>query len=124
MHEVPEFNGGVPGMPEVNELPNPEVPGMPTPPVHEIPEFNGGVPGMPEVNDKPTSNIPEVPTQPNPNVPVQPVTPLTSNPVAPTTGKENHGDKLPETGSQSDYISVLLGSGILLSLYVGRRKED
>ncbi|WP_153277639.1 LPXTG cell wall anchor domain-containing protein, partial [Streptococcus pneumoniae] len=32
--------------------------------------------------------------------------------------------KLPETGSQSDYISVLLGSGILLSLYVGRRKED
>ena len=111
-------------MPEVNELPNPEVPGMPTPPVQEIPEFNGGVPGMPEVNDKPTSNIPEVPTQPNPNVPVQPVTPLTSNPVAPTTGKENHGDKLPETGSQSDYISVLLGSGILLSLYVGRRKED
>ena len=124
VHELPEFNGGVPGMPEVNELPNPEVPGMPTPPVHEIPEFNGGVPGMPEVNDKPGSNIPEVPTQPNPNVPVQPVTPLTSNPVAPTTGKENHGDKLPETGSQSDYISVLLGSGILLSLYVGRRKED
>ena len=124
VHELPEFNGGVPGMPEVNELSNPEVPGMPTPPVQEIPEFNGGVPGMPEVNDKPTSNIPEVPTQSNPNVPVQPVTPLTSNPVGPTTGKENHGDKLPETGSQSDYISVLLGSGILLSLYVGRRKED
>jgi len=124
VHELPEFNGGVPGMPEVNELPNPEVPGMPTPPVQEIPEFNGGVPGMPEVNDKSTSNIPEVPTQPNSNVPVQPVTPLTSNPVAPTTGKEKHGDKLPETGSQSDYISVLLGSGILLSLYVGRRKED
>ena len=124
VHELPEFNGGVPGMPEVNELSNPEVPGMPTPPVQEIPEFNGGVPGMPEVNDKPTSNIPKVPTQPNSNVPVQPVTPLTSNPVVPTTVKENHGDKLPETGSQSDYISVLLGSGILLSLYVGRRKED
>ncbi|HGJ6812553.1 TPA: G5 domain-containing protein [Streptococcus pneumoniae] len=97
---------------------------MPEPPVHELPEFNGGVPGMPEVNDKPILNIPEVPTQPNPNVPVQPVTPLTSNSVVPTTVKENHGDKLPETGSQSDYISVLLGSGILLSLYVGRRKED
>ena len=124
VHELPEFNGGVPGMPEVNELSNPEVPGMPTPPVQEIPEFNGGVPGMPEVNDKPTSNIPKVPTQPNSNVPVQPVTPLTSNPVVPTTVKENHGDKLPETGSQSDYISVLLGSGILLSLYVGRIKED
>ena len=124
VHELPEFNGGVPGMPEVNELSNPEVPGMSTPPVQEIPEFNDGVPGMPEVNDKPTSNIPEVPTQSNPNVPVQPVTPLTSNPVVPTTDKENHGDKLPETGSQSDYISVLLGSSILLSLYVGRRKED
>ena len=124
VHEVPEFNGGVPGMPEVNELPEAEVPGMPTPPVHEIPEFNGGVPGMPEVNDK-TNFKHFLKFQHNqiPNVPVQPVTPLTSNPVAPTTGKENHGDKLPETGSQSDYISVLLGSGILLSLYVGRRKR-
>ncbi|HET0828127.1 TPA: G5 domain-containing protein [Streptococcus pneumoniae] len=54
----------------------------------------------------------------------KPATPVNANPVAPTTGKENRGDKLPETGSQSDYISVLLGSGILLSLYVGRRKED
>ena len=118
------FNGGVPGMPEVNELLIQKFQECQHLQFSEIPEFNGGVPGMPEVNDKPTSNISEVPTQPNPNVPVQPVTPLTSNPVAPTTGKENHGDKLPETGSQSDYISVLLGSGILLSLYVGRRKED
>ncbi|HGP8917385.1 TPA: G5 domain-containing protein [Streptococcus pneumoniae] len=88
-------------------------------------------------NDKPvppTPNVPtpEVPVKPVPAVPEQPVvptpaqsaTPVNANPVAPTTGKENRGDKLPETGSQSDYISVLLGSGILLSLYVGRRKED
>ena len=125
--------------------PTPNVPegptfAMPEPPVYELPEFNGGVPGMPEVQEVPKLDIPTVPAQPTPEVPVKPVpavpeqpvvptpaqpaTPLTSNPVAPTTGKENHGDKLPETGSQSDYISVLLGSGILLSLYVGRRKED
>ena len=124
VHELPEFNGGVPGMPEV----------------HELPEFNGGVPGMPEVVEVPELDIPTVPAQPTPEVPVKPVpavpeqsvvptpaqpaTPVNANPVVPTTVKENHGDKLPETGSQSDYISVLLGSGILLSLYVGRRKED
>lgn len=82
-------------------------------------------------NDKPVPPTPNVPTpevpvpeQPVVPTPAQPATPVNANPVAPTTGKENRGDKLPETGSQSDYISVLLGSGILLSLYVGRRKED
>lgn len=82
-------------------------------------------------NDKPVPPAPNVPTpevpvpeQPVVPTPAQPATPVNANPVAPTTGKENRGDKLPETGSQSDYISVLLGSGILLSLYVGRRKED
>ena len=130
--------------------PTPNVPegptfAMPEPPVHELPEFNGGVPGMPEVTEVPELDIPTVPAQPIPNVPTlevpvqpvpavpeqpvvptpaQPATPVNANPVVPTTVKENHGDKLPETGSQSDYISVLLGSGILLSLYVGRRKED
>ena len=138
VHELPEFNGGVPGMPEVHELPefNGGVPGMPE--NHELPEFNGGVPGMPEVQEVPKLDIPTVPAQPTPEVPVQP-TPVVPTPevpvkpeppVVPTPGqpatpvKENHGEKLPETGSQSDYISVLLGSGILLSLYVGRRKED
>ncbi|HGK9413740.1 TPA: G5 domain-containing protein [Streptococcus pneumoniae] len=75
----------------------------------------------PEVPVKPVPAVPEQPVVPTP---AQPATPVNANPVAPTTGKENRGDKLPETGSQSDYISVLLGSGILLSLYVGRRKED
>ena len=99
---------------------------MPTPPAHEVPEFNGGVPGMPEVNDKPGSNIPEVPTSvvPTPEVPVQPTPAKPVTPVNNVPASENHGKQLPETGSQSDYISVLLGSGILLSLYVGRRKED
>ena len=91
-------------VPPTPNVPTPEVPVQPTPAV-------------------PTPNVP-VPKQPVVPTPAQPATPVNANPVAPTTGKENRGDKLPETGSQSDYISVLLGSGILLSLYVGRRKED
>ncbi|HIH3097423.1 TPA: G5 domain-containing protein [Streptococcus pneumoniae] len=85
----------------------------PVPPTPNVP--------TPEVPVKPVPAVPEQPVVPTP---AQPATPVNANPVASTTGKENRGDKLPETGSQSDYISVLLGSGILLSLYVGRRKED
>ncbi|MBW8169695.1 pneumococcal collagen-like adhesin PclA [Streptococcus pneumoniae] len=85
----------------------------PVPPTPNVP--------TPEIPVKPVPAVPEQPVVPTP---AQPATPVNANPVAPTTGKENRGDKLPETGSQSDYISVLLGSGILLSLYVGRRKED
>ncbi|HEV9402861.1 TPA: G5 domain-containing protein [Streptococcus pneumoniae] len=99
----------VPAQPTPN-VPTPEVPVQPTPAVP-----------TPEVPVKPVPAVPEQPVVPTP---AQPATPVNANPVAPTTGKENRGDKLPETGSQSDYISVLLGSGILLSLYVGRRKED
>ncbi|SNE91375.1 putative collagen-like surface-anchored protein [Streptococcus pneumoniae] len=98
----------VPAQPTPN-VPTPEVPVQPTPAVP-----------TPEVPVKPVPAVPEQPVVPTP---AQPATPVNANPVAPTTGKENRGDKLPETGSQSDYISVLSGSGILLSLYVGRRKE-
>ncbi|VNO33101.1 G5 domain family [Streptococcus pneumoniae] len=119
-----------------NDKPVPPTPNVPTPevPVKPVPaQPTPNVP-TPEVSVQPTPAVstPEVPVKPVPAVPEQPVvptpaqpaTPVNANPVAPTTGKENRGDKLPETGSQSDYISVLLGSGILLSLYVGRRKED
>ena len=139
VHELPEFNGSVPGMPEVHELPELDIPTVPAQPTPEVPvkpvpaQPTPNVP-TPEVPVQPTPVVPtpEVPVKPVPAVPEQPVvptpaqpaTPVNANPVVPTTVKENHGDKLPETGSQSDYISVLLGSGILLSLYVGRRKED
>ncbi|MBZ8028643.1 G5 domain-containing protein [Streptococcus pneumoniae] len=130
----------VPAQPTPN-VPTPEVPVQPTPavstpevpvkPVPAQPTPNVPTPEVP-VQPTPAVSTPEVPVKPVPAVPEQPVvptpaqpaTPVNANPVAPTTGKENRGDKLPETGSQSDYISVLLGSGILLSLYVGRRKED
>jgi len=130
-HELPEFNGGVPGMPEVQEVPKldiPTVPAQPTPnvPVQPTPVVPTPVVPTPVV-PTPVVPTPEVPVKPEPPVvptPGQPATPVNANPVVATPVKENHGEKLPETGSQSDYISVLLGSGILLSLYVGRRKED
>ncbi|HEV9763285.1 TPA: G5 domain-containing protein [Streptococcus pneumoniae] len=112
----------VPAQPTPN-VPTPEVPAQPTPnvPTPEVPVQPTPAVSTPEVPVKPVPAVPEQPVVPTP---AQPATPVNANPVAPTTGKENRGDKLPETGSQSDYISVLLGSGILLSLYVGRRKED
>ena len=105
------------------EVPVKPVPAQPTPnvPTPEVPVQPTPVVPTPEVPVKPVPAVPEQPVVPTP---AQPATPVNANPVVPTTVKENHGDKLPETGSQSDYISVLLGSGILLSLYVGRRKED
>lgn len=118
-----------------NDKPVPPAPNVPTPEVLVKPVPAQPTPNVPtpEVPVQPTPAVP-TPAVPTPEVPVpeqpvvptpaQPATPVNANPVAPTTGKENRGDKLPETGSQSDYISVLLGSGILLSLYVGRRKED
>lgn len=113
-----------------NDKPVPPAPNVPTPEVLVKPVPAQPTPNVPtpEVPVQPTPAVPApevpVPEQPVVPTPAQPATPVNANPVAPTTGKENRGDKLPETGSQSDYISVLLGSGILLSLYVGRRKED
>ncbi len=113
-----------------NDKPVPPAPNVPTPEVLVKPVPAQPTPNVPtpEVPVQPTPAVPTpevpVPEQPVVPTPAQPATPVNANPVAPTTGKENRGDKLPETGSQSDYIFVLLGSGILLSLYVGRRKED
>lgn len=113
-----------------NDKPVPPAPNVPTPEVLVKPVPAQPTPNVPtpEVPVQPTPAVPTpevpVPEQPVVPTPAQPATPVNANPVAPTTGKENRGDKLPETGSQSDYISVLSGSGILLSLYVGRRKED
>ena len=41
-----------------------------------------------------------------------------------TTGVNISNERLPETGTQSDAIYIALGSGILLSIYMGKRKED
>lgn len=85
--ETPEFNGGIPGIPEVHE--KPEWNGGTVPneaPVHYKPEFQGGIPGIPEVrelppfeggvipNDAPILDLPElhIPEEPTPEKPVEP----------------------------------------------------
>ena len=81
--------------------------------------------GIPSTNnqtvlDSHTSDTVEIPNA----VPVTSET-NTQIPDYVTSGMTNHTRvALPNTGSQTDVISILLGSGILLTLYVAKRKED
>lgn len=66
--DIPEFEGGIPGIPEVRELPEYTEPIGTVPneaPVHDKPEFQGGIPGIPEVREKPEFNggIPGIPEE-------------------------------------------------------------
>ena len=90
--DIPEFEGGIPGIPEVRELPEYTEPIGTVPneaPVHDKPEFQGGIPGIPEerelppfeggvvpndapILDLPELHIPEEPTKPTPEKPVEP----------------------------------------------------
>ena len=90
--DIPEFEGGIPGIPEVRELPEYTEPIGTVPneaPVHDKPEFQGGIPGIPEerelppfeggvvpndapVLDLPELKIPEEPTKPTPEKPSAP----------------------------------------------------
>ena len=82
--EIPEFEGGIPGIPEVRELPEYTEPIGTVPndaPVYDKPEWNGGIPGIPEerelppfeggvipndapIYDKPSIDINDVPLMP------------------------------------------------------------
>lgn len=94
--EIPEFNGGIPGIPEVRVKPEYTEPIGTVPndaPVLDKPEWNGGtvpfdapsidkpewsggvVPFDAPVLDKPELEIPEEPIKPEPNKPIVPNTP-------------------------------------------------
>lgn len=71
--EIPEFQGGIPGIPEVREKPefNGGIPGIPE--ERELPPFEGGViPNNAPILDLPELHIPEEPTKPTPEKPVEP----------------------------------------------------
>lgn len=90
--DIPEFQGGIPGIPEVRELPEYTEPIGTVPneaPKYDKPEFQGGIPGIPEVRelppfeggvvpndapilDLPELEIPEEPTKPTPEKPSTP----------------------------------------------------
>lgn len=108
---IPEFDAGIPGIPEVRELPEYNEPIGTVPndaPKYDKPEFQGGIPGIPEErelppfeggvipNDAPILDLPELhipvepekPAKPTPNKPQKPNTPkeVPSKPVdAPKT---------------------------------------
>lgn len=87
--DIPEFDAGIPGIPEVRELPEYTEPIGTVPneaPKYEKPEFEGGIPGIPEErelppfeggvipNDAPILDLPElhIPEEPTPEKPVEP----------------------------------------------------
>lgn len=87
--DIPEFDAGIPGIPEVRELPEYTEPIGTVPneaPKYEKPEFQGGIPGIPEErelppfeggvipNDAPILYLPElhIPEEPTPEKPVEP----------------------------------------------------
>lgn len=88
--DIPEFEGGIPGIPEVRELPEYTEPIGTVPneaPVHDKPEFQGGIPGIPEErelppfeggvvpNDAPILDLPELEIPEEPTKPEKPVAP-------------------------------------------------
>lgn len=99
--DIPEFNAGIPGIPEVRELPEYTEPIGTVPndaPKYEKPEFQGGIPGIPEErelppfeggvipNDAPILDLPEL------HIPEEP-----EKPVAPTPEKPSTPEKAPKT---------------------------
>ena len=109
------------GTPETG---TPDTPGAGTP--------NTGKPGTgaPETGIPSTNNQTVLDSHTSDTVEIPNAVPVTSEPNTQipdngTSGMTNHTRvALPNTGSQTDVISILLGSGILLTLYVAKRKED
>ena len=109
------------GTPETG---TPDTPGAGTP--------NTGKPGTgaPETGIPSTNNQNVLESHTSDTVEMPNTVPVTSEtntqiPDYGTSGMTNHTRvALPNTGSQTDVISILLGSGILLTLYVAKRKED
>ena len=107
--DIPEFQGGIPGIPEVRELPEytepigtvpneapvydkPEWNGGTVPneaPIHDKPEFQGGIPGIPEERELPPFDGGVVPNDapildlPELEIPEEPTKPTPEKPAEP-----------------------------------------
>lgn len=123
--DIPEFDAGIPGIPEVRELPEYTEPIGTVPneaPKYDKPEFEGGIPGIPEErelppfeggvipNDAPILDLPEL------HIPVEPEKPVTPTPTKPQ--KPSTPEKAPKTSverannkvAQSTTVSYKLDS--------------
>lgn len=121
--DIPEFEGGIPGIPEVRELPEytepigtvpndapvydkPEWNGGTVPneaPIHYKPEFQGGIPGIPEVRELPPFEGGVIPNDapildlPELEIPEKPSTPE----KAPKTSVERPNNKVAQSATVS-----------------------
>ena len=108
----------------------------PKPPRENKPEEPKDDKPLPPREDKPQEpkgDTPELPREDKPgkDTPVNVVAvPVPSEITTEVSGLDSSEQTsqgrttLPNTGSQTDVISILLGSGILLTLYVAKRKEE
>ena len=126
--DIPEFQGGIPGIPEVRELPEytepigtvpneapvydkPEWNGGTVPneaPIHDKPEFQGGIPGIPEVRELPPFEGGVVPNDapildlPELHIPEEPTPEKPSTPEkAPKTSVERANGKVAQSTTVS-----------------------
>ena len=123
--DIPEFEGGIPGIPEVRELPEytepigtvpneapvydkPEWNGGTVPneaPVHDKPEFQGGIPGIPEVRELPPFEGGVIPNDapildlPELEIPVEPTKPTPEK--TPKTSVERPNNKVAQSTAVS-----------------------
>ena len=117
--DIPEFEGGIPGIPEVRELPEYTEPIGTVPneaPVHDKPEFQGGIPGIPEErelppfeggtvpNDAPVLDLPEL------HIPEEPTKPTPEKPVTPKEVPNKPADAPKDKAAQSTTVSYKLDS--------------
>ena len=110
-----------PGVPTSEGTTNPN-PGVPTPEGTTNP--NSGVPTS-EGSTNPDSGLPTSVGLTNPKSDVPTSEGLTqSNPEASSAVNEHPSGELPKTGTKAEYLPMLLASGALLTLYIGRRKEE
>ena len=134
--EIPEFNGGIPGIPEervkpeytepIGTVPNeapvydkPEWNGGTVPneaPVHDKPEFQGGIPGIPEVRELPPFKGGVVPNDapildlPELEIPVEPIKPTPEKPSTPEKAPKTSVERPNNKVAQSTAVSYKLDS--------------
>lgn len=134
--DIPEFEGGIPGIPEVRELPEytepigtvpndapvldkPEWNGGTVPneaPKYDKPEFQGGIPGIPEERELPPFEGGVVPNDapildlPELEIPVEPEKTTPEKPVEPKKTPNKPSDAQKEKVAQSTTASYKLDS--------------
>lgn len=146
--EIPEFEGGIPGIPEVREKPEYTEPIGTVPndsPILEKPEWHGGVvPNEAPILDLPELEIPDEPVKPSPEPNEKPKKnkPSTQTPKTETKKEKvelvNQGEVkqnepvetysapavLPATGSDLGLSLVALGISVAMLAFTLKKKEN